>query len=396
MYKDRAVSQTITNKCCTVILAGAVFVLLPDATALAQVPGDELAPVPQNRPSVESYSLPPGPDSPSEDNGLQGPVDPEVPLARPSAPPPPARTPVPVPVPAPESNRPVPVQTPASRRSDDVQQQERNAPPTSESTGSSSPPDPDLLPQTADEGQRPVDSPAEAPLPSPETAAEPVPEAATNDWLLLSLGALLLVLLGATIFWRARHARPPAAEPLRPGRTEPLSTDPIPPVTEPIRPTPTIALDFRPLAANATLINAVLSFELTLSNQGTDALSGIRVNGVMVQAEKDGGTDPGSIDLSPLHEVEKLVTGAEEKILSEFRVPLASIRPIVFRSQALFVPLVHISIEYIDGSGFQHFQTATYLVGTEHQPPRPKMAPLRLDLGPRRFEPLGYRALTVA
>jgi len=115
----------------------------------------------------------------------------------------------------------------------------------------------------------------------------------------------------------------------------------------------------------------------------------------MVQAENEGGADPRSADLSPLHEVEKLVAGEDVTILTEFRVPLASIRPIMFRSQALYVPLVHVSIEYTDGSGFQHFQSATYLVGTEHQPPRPKMAPLRLDLGPRRFAPLGYRALTV-
>ena len=392
MYKDRAVSQTITNKCCTVILAGAALGLLPYATAVAQVPGEELAPIPKNRPSVESYSLPPGPDNPSDNNGLQGPVDPDIPLARPTAPPAPARTPTPVP--APENSRPVAIPAPISRPGGEVQQPERE--PRAESTEAPSAPAPDLAPLTADEGQRPVDPPADAALPSPRTAAEPAPESASNDWLLLSFGALLLVLLGATFFWRARRTKPPAVEPLLSERTKSPSIDPIPPVTEPIQPGPTIALDFRPHAANATLINAVLSFELTLSNQGGDALTGIKVNGAMVQAENEGGADPGSIDLSPLHEVEKLVAGKDEKILTEFRVPLASIRPIVFRSQALFVPLVHISIEYTDGSGFQHFQSATYLVGTEHQPPRPKMAPLRLDLGPRRFTPLGYRALTVA
>jgi len=392
MCKDRAVSQTITNNWRTAVLTGAFLVLLSDATAGAQVPGDDLSPIPQNRPSVESYSLPPGPSSPSDDNVVQGPVDPDAPLTRPAAP---SSARSPVPVPTPESSRPVPVPTPARRPSGELQQQERDAPPRAESTESSSAPEPALAPVTEDEGQRPENPPAKTSLPSPETAAEPVPEAAASDWLLLTFGALLFVLLGATFLWRARRAKPPPAEPLRHGRTAPSSTDPIPPAAEPRQPKPTIALDFQPNTANATLINAVLSFELTLSNQGGDALTGIKVNGAMVQAAKDGGVDPGSIDLSPLHQVEKLVIGEDEKICAEFRVPLASIPPIMFRSQALYVPLVHISIEYTDESGFQHFQAATYLVGTEHQPPRPKLAPLRLDLGPRGFGPLGYRTLSM-
>ena len=54
MYKDRAVSRIIMNKWVTTVLAGAVFGLLPNTTAMAQVPGDELSPIPQNRRSVDS------------------------------------------------------------------------------------------------------------------------------------------------------------------------------------------------------------------------------------------------------------------------------------------------------------------------------------------------------
>jgi hypothetical protein len=209
----------------------------------------------------------------------------------------------------------------------------------------------------------------------------------------LSFVALLLVLLSALFLWRARRAAPGPIPSGKAERTQSGPTGPVSKFQEPIQPAPAIALSFRPHSANATLLNAVLSFELRLSNHGSDVLTGIRVNGAMVQADDDGRRDPVLADLSPLREVQDIQTGESETILAEFRVPLAAIRPISFRSQALFIPLVHISIEFTDGSGFQHFQTVSYLVGREHQPPRPKMAPFRLDLGPRSFAPLGYRAL---
>lgn len=396
MYKDRAVFQAITNKRCAAVLTGAILGLFPAATAVAQSSDDGLLPIPQNRPSVESYSLPPGPGSRSDEAVVQGPVDEDVPQPRPILPPPtatPARAPPPSP--EPESSRSAAVPAPTNRASDDVRQPASDVPPRAENTESPSVPEPDLASPGAAERQGPMDPSTDAASPSAQTAAEPDPESSTNQWLLLSFAALLLGMLGALLFWRARRAPPQQVDALVSERTESPPPEPAPPIAEPVQPAPTIALDFRPHAANATLINAVLSFELTLANQGRDSLTEIKVNGAMVQAEKDGGTNPASIDLSPLGEVQNLAAGTDDKILTEFRVPLATIRPIEFRSQALFVPLVHISIEYTDGSGFQHLQTATYMVGTEHQPPRAKMAPFRLDLGPRSFSPLGYRALQV-
>ena len=183
------------------------------------------------------------------------------------------------------------------------------------------------------------------------------------------------MLLGAILFWRPRKAsrKPLAAAEADPETTgladditktpPPLDPPPVPvtaPVAKPVVP-PVIAISFRPRSANATLFNAVLAFELTLSNHSDEVLD--------------------------------LKAGDTEAIISEFRVPLTSIDPIVFRSQALFVPQVHISIEFTDSAGFRHFQTTAYLVGQEHQPPRQKMAPFRLDTGPRSFTPLGHRPL---
>lgn len=388
-----AVFLTSMNKWGTTLLAGAVLGLFPNAMAIAQSADDDLLPIPQNRPSVESYSLPPGPDNSSSQNVLQGPVDEDIPLTGPAvAPPPatPARTPTPVP--APENTSPAATSAPGNSTNSQVQQPVSPAPPRPDRTEETPAPDSASPPLQADERPAPTGRPDDTSLSPTKPVAEPP---ATTDWFHLSFVALLLVLLSALLLWRTRRASPKQTDPGEADRTESLPTDPISRPPEPIQPVPTIALAFQPHAANATLLNAVLSFELTLSNHGSDILTDIRVNGAMVQADQKDGSDPVVADLSPLREVQNLRTGEDEKILTEFRIPLASIRPILFRSQALFVPLVHISIEFTDGSGFQHFQTAAYLVGKEHQPPRPKMAPFRLDMGPRSFAPLGYRTLTV-
>jgi hypothetical protein len=49
------------------------------------------------------------------------------------------------------------------------------------------------------------------------------------------------------------------------------------------------------------------------------------------------------------------------------------------------------NIEYEWGEGGHDVAKLACLIGREANPPKPKMAPLRLDLGPRSFTPLGQR-----
>mgnify|MGYP003625295206 FL=1 len=394
------VFQSIAHNRFRNILTGAALLLLPGAMAVAQTSADEPLPNPRTPSSVESYSLPPGPDSTPQNDGLQGPADADIPLAQPPIVTPrtaPARIP-------PQSDTPL---VRPSESSNSRQQQPTEPAPTRPKTADEiAQPEPELSetrPEAAsDEPLQPPEVPTETidpePMP-PEAATDPRPSATAYDWRLLLAGALFVLLLGAILFWRPRKAsRKPSAAAEADHATTRLAKNPPPldpviaPVVAPVAP-PVVAIGFRPHTANATLFNAVLAFELTLSNHGEEMLTGIRVFGNMVQAGEHGTGAPGLTDLSPLHEVANLPVDQSETIISEFRVPLTSIAPIVFRSQALFVPQVQISIEFTDSAGFQHFQTAAYLVGQEHQPPRQKMAPFRLDTGPRSFTPLGHRPL---
>lgn len=368
---------------------------------MAQTSGDEPLPVPQSRPSVESYSLPPGPNSNPKQQILQGPVDAEIPLTGPATVAPrtaPAKAPPPLRTP--ETGNPPAAPATIDSTANRVQPPVRQAPPRPEATDEKSAPDTGSSPilteptTTVGESRGSTAVPADANSPPTTPLTEPVPEKAANDWMLLAFAALLFVLLGALFLWRARRATPKQAFVTEPDRARPDLTGAVAETPGPLPPAPAITIGFQPRSANATLFNAVLGFELTLTNHGSEDLADIRVNGAMGQAEDHGTRDPLAADLLPLQEVPRLQTGGTEKIITEFRVPLAGIRPIQFGSQALFVPLVQISIAWTDGSGAPHLQTAAFLIGQEHQPPRPKMAPFRLDLGPRSFAPLGHRPIT--
>ena len=390
------VFKMIAHNCSGTVLAGAALVLLPGAVAMAQPSGDDPVPNPRTQPSLDNYSLPPGPNNQPQENVLQGPVDNETPIARP-----PVVTPRTAPEAAPRGPGNAAV-APAANDSGNRQArqpvgQDPARPAVKEEI---SPPKTDLpVENPADNIDKRIDSAgvpaskAAAGPPRREAPAEPVSATAANDWYLLLVAALFFGLLGGIYLWRARRAsrQQPAAEKADGPEIGQTGTITKPP--EPLQPAPAIAIGFQPRSANATLFNAVVGFELTLCNPGSEVLTGVRVTGAMVQAGEDGTRNPLSADLSPLATVPNLQTGETETIVTEFRLPLNSIHPIMFRSQALFVPLVQISIEFTDGAGFRHFQSAAYLVGQEHQPPRPKMAPFRLDLGPRGFAPLGHRPL---
>jgi hypothetical protein len=398
MDRDKAVFQIATRKPSRTALIGAAVVLLPVAVAQAQTPGDTPEPLLQGPPSVESYSLPPGPNNNPAQERLQGPVDPEIPLAKPTVVPP-STSPAPsqrTPQPDSQSTAPAPVKSNGGRALTQPDHQPDPIPQSPEVPSENAMESPTSQPApAANEPQQPAAEPDDAD-PSP-AASPPAPdgESTIGGWLLWLAAALLSVLLGTILLWRKRHARPeqPIAPPLvpEPDAGAMLVPETVTRISEPLSPVPALSIAFQPRSANATLINAVLNFELTLSNPGSDDLSDIRITGTMAQARDHG--DRASIPLSPLAEVAQLRNGESEKVIGEFRIPLNSIDPILFQSQALFVPMVKISIEFADAAGHRHVQTASFLVGREHQPPRPKMAPFRLDLGPRSFAPLGYRAL---
>ena len=395
--------QIIKHGCLGVVLAGAALGISPGAGLMAQPSNEETVPAPQVRPPLGSFSLPPGSGQEPEQTVPQGPVDADRPVVRPQieTPTTPPRILSPRPTPAePVSEADAPTVGPVIATDSGRQTQQlvrpaptRQPPETPRQVEETNPTQENSVP-TAGEPAMPAGTPTgniDTDQPSAAPSAVSISAPDNEEWRLFLVAALFFILLGALYLWQTRRGSVKQRVETLAADTRPHQTIAKTEPAELLPPAPGIILDFRPHKANTTLLNAVIGFELTLANHSDGQLSDIRLLGAMGQAEQHGSKGQMSTDLALLHRVPTLGTGDAERISNEFRIPLANIRPIIFRSQALFVPLVRFSIEFTDGSGFRQFQTASYLVGLEHQPPRQKMAPFRLDMGPQSFNPLGHR-----
>lgn len=189
--------------------------------------------------------------------------------------------------------------------------------------------------------------------------------------------------------------------PQRP-RTD-MATPPVAPKRETVSMTSSakhLQIEFIATGASSTLLNAVLNYTLKLSNISEQDLRNIRLSGTMTQADAESAKSGASELTGQLHgalqKVETLSAGEAVTLTGDIRVPLNSIRPIIFKSQALFIPLARFGVDYIDDTGSPHQHISSYIVGREYEPRRPKMAPFRLDQGPRNFARVGQRTLNNA
>ncbi|MEM8918399.1 MAG: hypothetical protein AAGE37_06010 [Pseudomonadota bacterium] len=420
-------------------LVSAALVLLGHSmAATAQVSQPEpLEPLPPDLPSVSEYSLPPGDEPESTEEPAQGPAADEVPppepvepASNPSAQP---VSPVPV-VPVPDSllqnapsadtDSPSPIQAPSA----EPPAAAAPAPPAASIPADDSGPAPGFSFDSD-----PVEQPtATEPPPTTESEATSAPSSDFSSANLLIASGLALILACAIVWliWRRRkQARADSVErflPTEPVKPEPGSTIPQPelgslldPLSDSPKPEPKpepqaepkaqpvvrnfgsarpqrwghLKIDFVAESASSTLINALVSYRVILTNEGGDRLSGLEISGAMAQAEKDVADSDLGLAQAPLHELPELDAGQSVTLQGELRLPLTAIRPISFQSQALFIPLARFAVEYLDGDGEKQRQVAAFVVGREYDPPRQKMAPFRLDQGPGSFSPVGQRVL---
>lgn len=409
--------------------------------------------VPQPPPSVEEFSLPPGDTTPPPQPVPTGPVD-DTALPPIAAPEPVSPTPEPVETPensdtAPatpvvtetqNSQSPAPAsptpQRNASPEPDRVQpsQQSQAAVPQNAADDEKSAPDGSAATDEASVSEQ--DELAEQ---SDRTLTAPAPtnveqSSSQSTFLLISLlVAGLLAGLGFWIWRKKKIAEPikdddavatsledsknnnivtevePATSPapsepiIEPGPDTGASSDGF--VTTKIRKTETkpetrpvkaaisdlITIEFHAQSASSTLLNAVVGYELEIRNISEQQISDLHISGAMIQADKNLVETAASSQGQLLHEVGDLKAGEKERVSGDIRLPFTAFQPIDFQSQKLFVPLILLRFDYFDSEGNAQMRALNYLVGSEHSPPREKMAPFRLDLGPRSYGNVAHR-----
>ena len=271
-------------------------------------------------------------------------------------------------------------------------------------------------------GAMPDFAPATQPVTTPESAFE---FAKLNWWAIAaSLGLAALSLLGIAAWRRRRRAfntvydeaempavvSEPLVEPLAEPVTEPTHDEVLAPVALPVPPPiaaplpiapvsaakrPQLDVSFIPTKATVSVANLTINGQLRIINQGEAVAKSMGLRSILISAsEIQNDVIAAFHGDKAAHFVEHLgEAGPGERIAMdiELTIPLAELRSYPLGDQRLFVPIVLADIEYAWGKKGQDETRLSCLIGREATPPKPKMGPLRLDLGPRSFSPLGQR-----
>lgn len=383
----------------------ALVATMPGGAALAQAVPDS---VPVNTQELRDFRI----DTPA-------PTPPPVA----EVPPVPAPTPEPVPTPAPVA-APVAIEPvrPAARtpRRQALRRTSRTpVPVTAREPAPVATTQPDTLPETVPVVAAPP--PAAAPVsqvgsaaPGPP-AASPVaePEPDNSLWIGLALAAALGLLVVGLLSRRKRIV-PIFDEPVATELPEPQPvavTDPEPeptpaaavalaePIGMPQPARPQLDIAFTPAAAGATDAQASVDYSLVVTNTGDAPASKVRMEARMFAMGQDHDAALAAFFAEPLEKPTPIASAVPPGVHAALRaqVTLArdAVRPIQVRDRTVFVPLVAFNLLYewydADG-GLQHGQTAmSYVVGRENRPPAEKMAPFRLDQGPKIYREVGQR-----
>lgn len=348
----------------------------------------------------------PGTSTPTPTPPVVGPSDPDRPATRPVPAPTPTPRPTLTPTPTPAPVITLPAETPAARATP-APRATRTGAPSVAATPTAAPDD------TATALPLPGETPFAAPTFAPAPSAAPAAEAAENEdgwpWPWLAGLGLLVALLAAGWWWLRR--RMPDGSPIvvpdieRPRVAEPApELEPLPePASEPVFAASQAAqaaaqaaqaaqaanplhITIEPLKLTQTVMNASLSYRLSLTNAGEAPLEGVQVAADLVAAHaslpREALMAAPDTELPLRHEVPSLAPGETVELKGELRLPLAKAMPIRQGAAVVFVPLAR----FRAGAAGGEPRCFTVVVG---QPsPRGALQPHRLDLGPRSAEGL--------
>lgn len=239
----------------------------------------------------------------------------------------------------------------------------------------------------------------------PEQPSEPLATAAgLNWWQIAAASGLIGILLVAAYLFRRSRKRPLLYDGVaEPAAAEPAKKDPIvadPPPSQPLpaisNSKPRITIDFIPEKASISFTALTIKGELRVINESDAPARDMQLRAALISASAHQ-----SSQIVAFHSEATDAPGqnlgdaqARERIgmAIELTVPLADLQSFPLGDQQLFVPLMVANIAYSDDDGTSpEVAKIACMIGREATPPKPKMAPFRLDLGPRSFSPLGQR-----
>jgi hypothetical protein len=258
-------------------------------------------------------------------------------------------------------------------------------------------------------------APANAPAPAFTPAPEPQPAAPTtlapeHDGSLLPwlLAAAALGAAAAFLLYRRQRSRlayasheelepfaapePPAPAPVPRAAPKPAAPPrPIGIVSSSLR--PWLDIEFEPLGCVVEADRITIEFDVHLFNSGSASARGVLVEASMFNAGPSQDQDIAAFFQNPVAQGERILEIPPLRrmtIRSSVVAPRENVREFELGGRPAFVPLLAFNALYRLG-GSEAQTSASYLLGRETK--SDKLAPLRLDLGPRAITGLGARPL---
>ena len=262
-----------------------------------------------------------------------------------------------------------------------------------------------------------------ASVPAPGFSSEPEVAPATLapsqgfpvwPWL---LAAVMLGAGGAFLFWRrnmreayaggpqadafvapepapAPRAPAPASKPVVEPAPAPAAPQPVGIVSTRLR--PWIEIGFNPLRCTIEKERVIFEFELELFNSGSTPARAVLTRANMFNAGPTQDQDIGAFFADPVNEGERMdviLPMERVQLRPQLGMDIGDLRVLEAGGRKFFVPLIAFTILYERGGGWGQTSVA-YLMGRDTK--GEKMAPFRLDLGPRIFRGLKATPLPIS
>lgn len=304
--------------------------------------------------------------------------------------------------PAPKATETASVAPPPAPRSDPTPEPLRQSPPSSSVTVA--------LPKLDSSTSSAATAPAFAPAPEPAGTLATEHRFPLLPWLLAALAAAAA---GAFLFWRNRQREAFAGGPQldaftppepAPRRTPPAAAPPPPaPAPKPAAPAtlgivstrlrPWIDIGFQPLRCILQEERLIVEFELDLFNSGSSPARAVLAEASLFNASPGQDEQIGAFFANPVGQGERIVVIPPLKrvsIRTQVVMPREQVQAYEVAGRQVFVPIIAFNALY-RWSGGEGQTSVSYLLGRDTK--SEKLAPFRMDLGPRIFRGVAARLL---
>lgn len=245
-----------------------------------------------------------------------------------------------------------------------------------------------------------VAPPLQTPAPVAETPTSATAPSAIAWWQILAALLAALALLGGWLFMRKRRntgiekSDVAVAEPLPKPVAAPAPQ--VAPLIVEIAKRPRLSLEFIPDKATLGFSALTLKGRLQLINEGDAPARDMQLRLAMIsanqrQSQTIAAFHGGSIPIEP-KTIGEAKAGERLALDIEMSVQVNELDSYMVGEKKIFVPVMLANLSY-EWEGGNDNVTMAWMVGRETEPSQPKMGPLRLDLGPRSFSPLGQRPI---